>query len=545
MADDALVQQIFEVHQLVHLAFHETADRHAGPLRHHLGNVLGVDFFLQHPLAGLQRVEVLGGVADAAFEFGNASVADLCRFFEIRLAFGMSAQRLQLLFQGADRGNGLTLGLPVLLHLRGLRLQRHEFVVQGVEALTRRDVGLLLQGNLFDLQLQDAPLDNVDLGGQRVDLDAQLARRFVDQVDGLVGKKAIGEIAVRQHRGADQRTVLDAHTMVHLVAFLQPAEDGDGVLHRRFAHVHLLEATLERGILLHVLAVLVERGGTDHAQLAAGEHRLDHVAGIHRTFGAAGTHQRVHLVDEGDHVALGVGDLLQHRLQALLELAAVLCTGQHRPDVERHQSFVLQSLGHVAVGDSPRKALDDGGLADAGFADENGVVLRAPREHLNDTTDLFVAADDRVDLAFAGTGREVLAVLLERLELFLGIRRRDSVRAPHLAQRIQQLLAGDPDALVHGEQEMFDRQVVVVQVTPRLVGILEDVVQLAVHPRLFTAIRMGQLGDCLVGLVAQHQRRNTQFLQHRRHDGAVLSQHRRKHVVGGDFGVAAATCVVE
>ena len=48
-----------------------------------------------------------------------------------------------------------------------------------------------------------------------------------------------------------------------------------------------LEAALQGGVLLDVLAVLVEGRGTDHAELAPGEHRLDHVAGVHGAFGRA------------------------------------------------------------------------------------------------------------------------------------------------------------------------------------------------------------------------------------------------------------------
>ena len=59
-----------------------------------------------------------------------------------------------------------------------------------------------------------------------------------------------------------------------------------------------LEAALERGVLLDVLAVLVERGRADAAQLAAGEHRLDDVAGVHRALGRARADDRVELVDE-------------------------------------------------------------------------------------------------------------------------------------------------------------------------------------------------------------------------------------------------------
>ena len=62
----------------------------------------------------------------------------------------------------------------------------------------------------------------------------------------------------------------------------------------------------------------------------------------------------------------------------------------------------LQRVGHVAGDDALGEALDDGGLADAGLADQDGVVLRAPREHLHDAADLGVAADHRVELALAG-----------------------------------------------------------------------------------------------------------------------------------------------
>jgi hypothetical protein len=50
---------------------------------------------------------------------------------------------------------------------------------------------------------------------------------------------------------------------------------------------HRLEAPFERGVLLDVLAVLVERRGADAVQLAAGQHRLEHVAGVHRALGLA------------------------------------------------------------------------------------------------------------------------------------------------------------------------------------------------------------------------------------------------------------------
>ena len=187
--------------------------------------------------------------------------------------------------------------------------------------------------------------------------------------------------------------------MVHLEALAQAAQDRDRVLDRRLVDQHRLEAALERGVLLDVLAVLVERGRADAVQLAAGEHRLEHVAGVHRALGRAGADHGVQLVDEQQDPALGGLDLLQHRLQPLLELAAVLRARDQRAHVEGEDRPVLQPLGHVAADDPLRQPLDDRGLADARVADQHRVVLRLARQDLDHAADLGVAADHRVELA--------------------------------------------------------------------------------------------------------------------------------------------------
>src|SRR5438270_862567 len=95
--------------------------------------------------------------------------------------------------------------------------------------------------------------------------------------------------------------------------------------------------------------------------------------------GGAGTDQRVQLVQEEHHV-LGLADLLHHRLQALLELAAVLRAGHEGAEVELQEALVHEHVGHVVGHDLLREALDDGRLAHARLADEHRVVLRPPRQ---------------------------------------------------------------------------------------------------------------------------------------------------------------------
>ena len=278
--------------------------------------------------------------------------------------------------------------LPVRRHGVALLAQLGQLALQALEALLRRLVSLLLQRQLLDLELADAPGDLVEFGRHGVDLDAQLRGRLVNEVDRLVGQEAPGDVAVRQHGRRHQRGVLDPHLVVRHVMLVQPAQNGDGVLDRGLAHEHRLEAALQRGVLLDGGAVLVERGGADQAELAPGQHGLDHLAGVHGPLGRAGADDRVQLVDEGDDLALGVGDLLEHGLEALLELAAVLGPGDHGAQVQRDHALALEALGHVALDDPVGQPLDDRRLADAGLADQHRVVLGAPRQHLDHPADL-------------------------------------------------------------------------------------------------------------------------------------------------------------
>ena len=115
------------------------------------------------------------------------------------------------------------------------------------------------------------------------------------------------------------------------------------------------------------------------------------------------------------------GDFLQHGLQPLLELAAIFRARNQRAEIERQQLLVLEALRHVAVDDAQREALDDGGLADAGLADQHGIVLGPARQHLDGAADFLVAADHRIELAVARRLGQVAGIFLQRV---IGVLRR-------------------------------------------------------------------------------------------------------------------------
>ena len=231
--------------------------------------------------------------------------------------------------------------------------------------------------------------------------------------------------------------------MVKLVLLLQAAQDRHGVLHRGLVDEQRLEAAGERGVLLDVLAVLVERGRADAVELTARQSRLQEVGGVHRPVALAGADQRVHLVDEEHHVADRL-DFGEHRLQPLLELAAILRTGDERTHVEAEELLVLQALGRVAVDDAKRQPLGDRGLADAGLANQDRVVLGAARQDLDRAADLLVAADHRVELAVTRRRGEVGGVLLQRVVVVLGARAVGGAALAQVGDRAFQPLRRQP-----------------------------------------------------------------------------------------------------
>ena len=331
--------------------------------------------------------------------------------------------------------------------LRGLK-EKYE-VHHGVRISDSAIVAAATLSNRYiaDRFLPDKAIDLMDEAGSRVRMAVDLVQLLglgihrhphargglVHEVDRLVGQEAVGDVPVAEHGCGDERRVANTHAVVHLVLLLQAAQDRDGVLHRRLIDEHRLEAAGEGGVLLDVLAVLVERGGAHAMQLSARQGGLQQVGGVHRTVGLAGPDQGVHFVDEEDDRALGGSDLVQHRLQPLLELASVLRAGDQRAHVQGEQLLVLQGLRYVAIDDAQGQALDDGGLADARFADQHRIVLGAARQHLDGAAYLFITPDHRIQFLVPGGLGQVAGVALQRVIAFLG---RGAVGGAALAQAL-------------------------------------------------------------------------------------------------------------
>ena len=148
--------------------------------------------------------------------------------------------------------------------------------------------------------------------------------------------------------------------------------------------------------------------------------------------------------------------------------------------------------GTLPGDDAVRQPFDDRRLADARLADEHRIVLRPPRQDLDDALDLVVPPDDRVELARARGRRQVHAQLVDgrrsrrrpagRLSALRHALRKDACRlGAHALQVDAQALqdaGGNAFALAdEAQQQVLGADVVMVQPARFVDGKLDDLLR--------------------------------------------------------------------
>ena len=312
-------------------------------------------------------------------------------------------------------------------------------------------------------------------------------------------------------------------------------------------------------------------------ELAAGEHRLEQVGGVHRALGRARPDDRVELVDEEDDLALGVLDLLQDGLEALLELAAELGAGDERAEVERDDALVLQPSGTsprtmrwaspstIAVLPTPGSPIRTGlffvrrlrtwmvrRISSSRPMTGSSLPARASavrsRPYFSSASYVssgFVAADDRIEPARPGLRGQVPAVLLEGGVGALRVRRGDALAAADALERAEDRLAAGAVALEQlaalaadledAEQEVLGRDVLVAETAGLALRQLED----ALRPRVEgerAALDPGPPAEDRGELAAERGQVHAQPAERLGGDAVIGLDERREEVLGVEDG---------
>ena len=309
----------------------------------------------------------------------------------------------------------------------------------------------------FIEQLSNALVLLLQAAWQIMRLDTQLAPRLVDEVHGLVRQQSLGNIpAAELHRGL-HRIVGVRDLVVLLILWTECAHHLDGRFLVWLFDEDGLEAAFEGCVLLDVLAVFRFRRRSDGLEFAARQCGLHHVACVDGSFCGPRADDRVQLVDEEDHLAVRLSNLVHHAFEPFLELAAELAAGDHAPDVEREHPAAFQLVRRSAVHDLLRQPLDDGSLADSRAPNQNRVVLRPPNQRLHHALNLIVPSNHGVELPSTRQIRQIHAEPLQRLVPALRLLVMHSMTPAHVSQSLVYRFDVNPDIL----QERRGRPLVV------------------------------------------------------------------------------------
>ena len=108
--------------------------------------------------------------------------------------FGLDFELFQMLFALLDLLHPFFFGLPAFAQDPGFLFDFFEIHIQGLDLVL---VVFPQHGLFFDFQLHEFAVQFVQGFGHGIDLNAQSGGGFVDQVDGLVRQKTMGEVTLR------------------------------------------------------------------------------------------------------------------------------------------------------------------------------------------------------------------------------------------------------------------------------------------------------------------------------------------------------------
>ena len=247
---------------------------------------------------------------------------------------------------------------------------------------------------------------------------------------------------MRKRRRRNDGRVGDLHVMVQLITLFQTTQNGDGIFNAWFSDKHLLETTLQRGIFLNVLTILVKRSGADAVKFTARQSRFQHVPGIHCAVSFTRPHHGVQFVDKQDDVTFLFRQIVQHAFQTLFKFTAVFRPGHQRAHIQRQYATAFQPFGHFAINDTLRQPFNNGGFTDAWLTNQHRVVFGTTLQYLDCPADFFVAADHRVKFALLGTFGQVDRKFLQSLTLVFGSLVVHAFTSAHVLNRLGHISGG-------------------------------------------------------------------------------------------------------
>ena len=251
------MQRFFQMNQLFPFTGSQPLHRNPRPGAHYTGNILFIHFFLQ------QRVFADSLVFQGLqlfLQFRQAPVLQFRQLVQVIVPLGL----LHLLLYGADFllhfTNFYNAGLFIVPALdQGCVFfpQFGQLLLQLHQTIRRCRVFFFFQGLLFNFQLQNLTLAFINLRRRRINFRTEPGRRFIHQVNGLIRQEPVVDVPLAHHCRSYQRGVLDPYAVMVFIAFLQAAENRNGIFHAGLVDHDRLEPALQGAVLFNIFMVFI------------------------------------------------------------------------------------------------------------------------------------------------------------------------------------------------------------------------------------------------------------------------------------------------
>ena len=256
-------------------------------------------------------------------------------------------------------------------------------------------------------------LEIFDGGRRGVLTESETGAGGIKNADGFVGELTTGDEAVGEFDGGGDAFVENADFVVLFEEAGDAAHHYEALLFAGFFHFDNLEAAGERGILFEILFVFRPGGSGDGAEFATGEGWFENVSGVILTGRATGTDHSMSFVNEQNDGDWRAFDFFDQTLETIFKFAFDAGAGLQQCHVKGAHFDISERRRDIALHDAHGETFDDGGFADTGFTCEDGIVLAAANEDVDDLANFEVAAEDGVDFSVAGVFCEVDGELIE------------------------------------------------------------------------------------------------------------------------------------
>jgi len=127
----------------------------------------------------------------------------------------------------------------------------------------------------------------------------------------------------------------------------------------------------------------------------------------------AGANHGVGLVNKEDDRLGGGLDLFDQAFEPVFEFALDARACLQKGEIETVDTDVLERWGHIALSDAQREPFYNRGFSHSRFAGEDGIILAATHQNVDDLADFMIASEDGVDFSVACTFCQVDRVLIQ------------------------------------------------------------------------------------------------------------------------------------